>query len=185
MTGSRYAPGTKAWGLCARCGLRFFLRELQFDGYYPGLRVCEGCYDSKQPQEFLIDVTDPIALWKPSPEFSPGAPVLSGILVANQPHLAWTPVVLRGGPRVDAYAVYRADSTDGVIFSAFALLASFPVLYYGDAGQESLADLVDHGNPFADNEGVSSQTLTYVDAAVSASHTYQYQVLGVLRQDNA
>lgn len=185
MAGSRYAPGTKAKGLCNRCGLTFLLRDLVFDGYMPGLRVCVDCYDPVQQQEFLVDVTDPVALWKPSPEFSPSAPVLSGMLVGGLPHLAWTQVILRGGPRVDAYEVYRADSSDGLVFSDFVLLASFPVLYYGDAGQQSLADLVDHGNPLADNGGVSDQTLTYIDTTIAAGFTYQYQVLGVLRQDNA
>lgn len=68
MPGSKYAQGSVAWGLCNRCGLKFFLRDLVFDGYYPGLRVCIECYDSKQPQEFLVDVTDPEALWKPAPD---------------------------------------------------------------------------------------------------------------------
>lgn len=68
MTGPQYARGTKAWGLCKRCGLRFLLSELVLDEHMPGLRVCIDCFDTKQPQEFPIDVSDPQALWKPSPE---------------------------------------------------------------------------------------------------------------------
>src|SRR5271163_4026557 len=85
MPGGHYAPGNKAWGLCQKCGLRYLLHELVFDGYYPELRVCTGCYDDRQPQEFLIDVTDPQALWKPSPEDAPIAPVVSIVVVPGVP----------------------------------------------------------------------------------------------------
>lgn len=61
-----YARGSIAWGLCQRCGLRYYLHELVFDGYYPNLRVCDGCYDPPQPQERLAIVTDPVALYKPA-----------------------------------------------------------------------------------------------------------------------
>ena len=63
-----YARGSIAKGMCQRCGLQFLLPELRFDGYYPNLRVCDGCYDPPQPQEKLAIVSDPEGLWRPAPD---------------------------------------------------------------------------------------------------------------------
>src|SRR5271170_1509845 len=92
MPGSKYAWGREAWGLCNRCGLRFLLAQLVFDGYMPGLRVCIDCYDPKHPQEFLVDVTDPLTLWKPSPDtVATTAPVLTLVSALLPIQLSWTP----------------------------------------------------------------------------------------------
>lgn len=63
-----YARGSMAKALCMRCGLKFLLPELVMDGYYPNIRVCTECYDPPQPQEKLAIVSDPTALWRPSPD---------------------------------------------------------------------------------------------------------------------
>ena len=76
-----YARGSKAWGICQRCGLRALLSELVLDGYYRDLRVHAECRDDRHPQERLPVVSDPQALWKPSPEQGAIAPVLSGVNV--------------------------------------------------------------------------------------------------------
>ena len=182
MPGGKYAAGSQAWGLCQYCGLRFYLRDLVFDGYFPGLRVCVDCFNPRHPQEFLQDVTDPVALWKPAPEDPPGAPVLSGALVGGYPSLTWTTVDLKAGPRVDAYAVNRASSTDGITYTAFVVLATFPVLYWADR-PGGLALLVEEGNPVHNNGGVYSQTLAYVDTTVTAGNWYQYRVDALLVND--
>jgi hypothetical protein len=86
-----YARGDVAWGLCQRCGLRYYLHELVFDGYYPNLRVCNGCYDPPQPQERLAIVTDPVALYKPAVDtmyVSP--PVLTLEQVGDEVILNWS-----------------------------------------------------------------------------------------------
>jgi len=62
----RYAEGRKAWGHCGRCGLRFYLRELRFDGQVPSLQVCSQCWDPEHPQERLPDLIDPVLLWMPT-----------------------------------------------------------------------------------------------------------------------
>lgn len=84
MTHSTYARGSKAWGLCKRCGLRFLLHELVFDAQIPWLRVCNQCFDPKHPQERPVKASDPQALWRPSPEQGgPTAPVLTGEIFAD------------------------------------------------------------------------------------------------------
>lgn len=74
MAHAHYAHGKKAWGICGRCGQRDLLANLGFDGYFPSLRVHERCYDSRHPQDRLVSVTDPVALWRPSPEDYPIEP---------------------------------------------------------------------------------------------------------------
>ena len=155
----RYAQGQDAWGLCKRCGLRFFLGELVFDGYLPGTRVCRECWEPRHPQEAFQSVSDPTVLYKPSPEDAPGNPVLTGVITGGKPTLSWTPVELRGGARVDSYLVQRAGMT----------LMTLPVTYYDG----SLADLNETGAPAFGNDGIKSQTLTYQDTPQSAAHVYQ------------
>lgn len=124
-----YAKGRLAWGLCQRCGLRFYLRDLVLDGYYPNIRVCGGCYDAPQPQERLAVVSDPVALWKPAPDaYLVTPPFLTARIVGGQVLLTWSSI---GGPPVGAdhvggrsaelsagYEVYR--SADGVVFAKIA-----------------------------------------------------------------
>lgn len=126
-----FAKGRLAWGLCQRCGLRYLLRELVLDGYYPNIRVCSGCYDPPQPQERLAVVSDPIALWKPAPDaYALNPPFLTAVVSGGQVVLNWTSV---GGPPVGSdrqggqtaelsagYQVYR--SSDGITFT---MVASF------------------------------------------------------------
>jgi len=127
-----YAKGRLAWGLCQRCGLRYYLRELVMDGYYPNIRVCTGCYDPPQPQERLAVVSDPVALWKPAVDtYAVQPPFLTATVVFGQVLLTWTSI---GGPPVGqdraggygpylsaAYEVWR--SSDGITFT---LLVSLP-----------------------------------------------------------
>lgn len=173
MPGSRYARGDRAWGLCQRCGLRFLLRNLTFDGYMPGLRVCYGCRDDRQSQEYPVNVTDPEALYKPAPDDAPWDAVLSFVVSGSTINLAWIPPDPSGAARYEAYSLYRAFSTDGINFTGFTLLSTFPVVYYGD--NDSLADLNETGNPAIGNNGIESQTTAYVDTA-SASGYYQYKL---------
>lgn len=174
-TGSKYATGDRAWGLCQICGLRFLLRDLVFDGYYPNLRVCVPCYDPRQPQEFLVDVTDPTALWKPSPEWGPENQALSGEVFANDAQLSWTECILRGQPRVNTYLLYRSVSNDGVNFTASVLIATLPVLYYTD-----LAALNENGNPPYNNQGIEAETLAFLDAVPGNPKFARYQVFAKL-----
>jgi hypothetical protein len=186
-TTSKYAQGDEAWGLCQYCGLRYLLRDLVFDGYYPNLRVCTECYNTRQPQEFLVDVTDPVALWKPSPEFGPVDPCLTAYGLIDSIVTIWTEAFPRGGSRVDSYAVYRQTQNDDGTWTVPTLLATLPVTYYADSpavgyliGGGGLADLVENGNPIFDNEGIESETLTFTDDDVVAGDTYQYQVIANL-----
>lgn len=187
----RYARGTEAWGLCQKCGLRFLLRDLTFDGYYPNLRVCTGCYDDKQPQEFLIDVTDPQALYRPSPEFGPIAPVLSGAVDVQDETfvLTWTEAQPRGNSRVAQYLVYREFSATGTFPDGGngTLLATLNLQYWADPGWD-LADLVENGssrqprgNDQDDNEGIAVEQLTYADplSGLTQFGFYRYHVIAV------
>lgn len=63
---SRYARGDRALGICERCSKKTLLHNLIYDGQYPDLLVCTGCYDPKHPQEYLPAVTDPVTLYDPT-----------------------------------------------------------------------------------------------------------------------
>lgn len=79
-----------AKGLCQRCGLKYMLWELVFDGYFPNLRVCNGCYDPPQPQERLAIVSDPEALYKPAVDtMAVSPPILAGVLQGEDVLLTW------------------------------------------------------------------------------------------------
>src|ERR1700732_371694 len=87
-----------AWGLCQRCGLRFYLRELVMDGYYPNIRVCTGCYDPPQPQERLAVVSDPVALWKPAVDtYLVPPPFLTAVVTGGHVVLTWTSIMANSG----------------------------------------------------------------------------------------
>ena len=48
-----YAKGTKALGICDRCGFSYKLNALKYEiqnGTRNGLRVCNSCFDVDQPQ---------------------------------------------------------------------------------------------------------------------------------------
>lgn len=127
-----YAKGRLAWGLCQRCGLRYLLRFLVMDGYYPNIRVCLGCYDPPQPQERLAVVSDPVALWKPAPDaYFVNPPFLTTRIAGADVVLTWTSI---GGPPIGegrspqqsaelsaGYQVYRSID-NGV---SFEIIASF------------------------------------------------------------
>ncbi len=139
----------------------------------PGLRVCYGCRDDRQPQEYPVNVTDPEALYKPAPDDSPWDAVISVSVSGEAVSLSWIPPDPSGAARYESYSLYRAFSTDGVNFTAFTLLGTFPVVYYGD--NDSLADLNESGNPAAGNNGIESQTTAYLDT-VGATGYYQYKL---------
>lgn len=151
-TNVQYARGSEAWGICQRCGLRALLNELVFDRYYPGLRVHPECFDDRHPQERIKPVTDPTALWKPSPEQAGLAPVLSGVQNVAQNDLTWTEADTYGAPRIESYAVYRAAGS-----SDAALLVNLPVIY-------------------SDTFGPTVTTLTFSDDAITGGVTYTYYV---------
>ena len=66
--GAKYARGKYAVGMCGRCGEKVAYRELVSDGQYPGLRVCDDCYDKKHPVEKPFVATEGIALRHPAPD---------------------------------------------------------------------------------------------------------------------
>jgi hypothetical protein len=154
MPGAKYARGSQAWALCQRCGLRFLLMDLVFDGFMPGLRVCSGCFDTRQPQEFLVDVTDPIALWKPAPDSVAFTPPILYLIQAGPPvKLAWTSAYF-GAYTTGRYLVWRA-----VPGSPYVLLATFNNVY----------DIFQDGNPPTPvSQPGMTETLMYTDASVVA-----------------
>jgi hypothetical protein len=139
----------------------------------PGLRVCYGCRDDRQPQEYPVNVTDPEALYKPAPDDSPWDAVLTATVTGTTVDVSWDPPDPSGAARYEAYSLYRAYSPDGLIYAAFTLLGTFPVVYYGD--NDSLADLNETGNPAVGNNGVESQTTSYVDTVPGTGY-YQYKL---------
>lgn len=73
----RFARGSRALGICDRCGQTNKLSALRFQvvAQKPtGLRVCPGCLDVDHPQLMLgrVPVSDPQALKDPRPDTDPG-----------------------------------------------------------------------------------------------------------------
>ena len=66
MAGSRYARGSKAWGICERSGRKLLLRDMVYDGEWPDMRVAPDEYDPQHPQEYIPDEYDPETLWDPT-----------------------------------------------------------------------------------------------------------------------
>lgn len=65
-----YAKGTNAVAECQRSGQKMRYRDLVEDGHVSGLLVHPDWWEPKHPQEIPVEVTDPIALWRPAPEIS-------------------------------------------------------------------------------------------------------------------
>lgn len=68
-----YARGTRALGICDRCGLTYRLNRLQeqvINRTLSGLLVCPSCLDKDHPQYRLaeVDAVDPQALRNPRPD---------------------------------------------------------------------------------------------------------------------
>jgi hypothetical protein len=66
----QYARGTYAKAECQRSGQKMNYRELVEDGHIEGLLVHPDWWEPKHPQEIPVEVTDPVALFRPSPEIS-------------------------------------------------------------------------------------------------------------------
>lgn len=66
----QYARGRNAVAECQRSGQKMRYRDLVEDGHISGLLVHPDWWEPKHPQEIPVEVTDPIALWRPAPEIS-------------------------------------------------------------------------------------------------------------------
>jgi len=161
LTGQRYAQGERAWGECGRCGGRFLLRYLIFDGHMPNMRVCVSCWEPKHPQENPVRVVDAVALWRPSPEQlpSPRVPVLTGAALSSGNELQWTPS--EGSvAQVRSYHLYRrlteaGDGTPGEWEEIFTL----PVV------RDIFGAVL-----------TTPEALTYTDTDAALNVSYDYQV---------
>lgn len=157
-----YAEGRLAYGLCQRCGLRYLLRELVLDGYYPNIRVCSGCYDPPQPQERLAVVSDPEALWKPAVDtYSFPPPFLTAVVNGANVVLNWTSI---GGPPVGA------DHVGG--YGPY-LSAAYEVWRSIDGGLtfQMLISLPNTADEFG---ALAIETLTYTDTAPTVNNPFYY-----------
>jgi hypothetical protein len=157
-----YARGSIAWGLCQRCGLRFLLKELVMDGYYPNIRVCQGCYDPPQPQERLAVVSDPMALFKPAVDtYLVPPPFLTAVVSAGHVILTWTSI---DGPPVGA---------DHVGGHGPYLSAGYEVHRSIDGGLtfQVLATLMNTPDEFG---AIAIETLTFTDLAPTVNNPLYY-----------
>ena len=60
--------GTMAIAVCDRCNRKMSLDDLKADGNSPGLRVCSGCWDVKDPWRLPPRKTENITLRHPRPD---------------------------------------------------------------------------------------------------------------------
>lgn len=69
---SLYLPvslkGSVAIAVCDRCKEKHYYDELRPDGNSPGLRVCEDCWDVKDPWRLPARETENITLRYPRPD---------------------------------------------------------------------------------------------------------------------
>lgn len=155
-----YASGRKAWFICQRCGQRGLYIDSVFDGQIANLRVHTECYEPRHPQEELVRVTDPVALWRPSPEYGGVAPVLAAAYNEETGFvdLSWTEAQIFNA-RYESYDVYRAtvDPATGEP-GDYELLVSLPILY------DEFMEIIE-------------QTLVYTDEDVEPLTTYAYKVI--------
>jgi hypothetical protein len=161
MAGRKYASGVHAWFICQRCGLRGLYRDSVFDGQIANLRVHPECWEPKHPQELLPKVTDPVALWRPSPEWG-GEPSILEAVINGQGfiELSWTEAEIFNA-RFESYDVYRAvvpESGEPLDPQDYVLIVSLPIVY-----DEFMA--------------IVSQTLEYTDESVEPDVTYAYKVI--------
>lgn len=68
-----YSRGSRALGLCDRCGLTWLLKELREEVQHrqlTGMKVCPDCFDGDHPQNFVGENFQPEfqALWDPRPD---------------------------------------------------------------------------------------------------------------------
>lgn len=168
-----YARGSMAKGLCQRCGLKYLLWELVFDGYYPNLRVCNACYDPPQPQERLAVVSDPEALYKPAVDtvyISP--PMLTAVLNPDQTvTLNWSG--FNGDTSGD---IYTGNYLNGPLKSGSANITAG---YYVNRSRdgityEIIATLMNTAGEFGE---LIVETNTYTDTPPSLG-TWFYTVTG-------
>lgn len=60
--------GTVAIATCDRCKRKVRYSQLSPDGNSPGLRVCPGCNDSKDPYRYPARQTENVSLRFPRPD---------------------------------------------------------------------------------------------------------------------
>jgi hypothetical protein len=166
-----YARGSIAWGLCQRCGLRYLLKELIMDGYFPNIRVCRGCFDPPQPQERLAVVSDPLALFKPAVDtvwIAP--PVLIAAVVGASVVLTWSG--FNGDVSGD---IYTGNYVDGPIRSGGAQVTAgyFVNRSVDGINFTQIAQLANTADEFG---ALSIETRTYTDAP--GPGTWYYMVVG-------
>ena len=158
-----FAKGRLAWGLCQRCGLRYFLRELVLDGYYPNIRVCSDCYDAPQPQERLAVVSDPVALWKPAVDtYLVPPPFLTAVVSGTTVILNWTSIGANSGGN-DQGGTHHGPYTS----------AAYEVWRSIDAGV-SFQMLVSLPNTPDEFGALAIETLTWTDLAPTVNEPIYY-----------
>ena len=112
-----YARGKYALGICDRCGWQCAFLEMKKE--WNGLKVCEECYEPKQPQLMPTpQVSDPEALFEPRPEVSlPRAQL--GVITTEDPN-----------PQI--------STTDDIIGHAFGTTSGNPFKMTGEIGTLSV-----------------------------------------------
>lgn len=103
----QYARGRHALAECQRSGQKMRYRDLVEDGHIPGLLVHPDWWEPKHPQEIPVNVTDPIALYRPAPEIS----VPAGY--GNPENFSGEIVITPISPSSPAIGVLAADLQDG------------------------------------------------------------------------
>ena len=149
----KYARGDNAVGICGRSGRKMLLRDMVFDGRYPNMRVDPEWYEGKHPQEEIVRVDDPVALYRPAPpNFDSVAPQISAVFNGANIDVTWT-----------------AGSSDEGIILSYTLFRSLDDGSYTEVGTFPVV---------RDWEGrVISTPLSYTQVGFLGGVTYRFYVV--------
>lgn len=75
----KYLSTSTAIAICDRCRFKMEYHKLRPDGNTPGLRVCEKCWDEKDPYRLPARKTENFNLKYPRPEVNPVTPIDVGL----------------------------------------------------------------------------------------------------------
>lgn len=112
--GKEYARGTHALAECQRSGQKMRYRDLVEDGHIKGLLVHPDWWEPKHPQEIPVEVTDPVALYRPAPEIS----IPAGYGDAENLDGGTTPTMPQGPPLTFVEVPMTAGDTHVVVEDA-------------------------------------------------------------------
>lgn len=100
------APGYASIAICDRCCFKFSYMSLRADGNTPGLRVCQDCWDPKDPWRLPPIQPDAIALKYPRPDTPLTFDIISSVPIVQNAYVGPDGISDYVGPNgIDVYVL--------------------------------------------------------------------------------